>query len=120
MKVYYAHPMYLYNKPQERRDIELLESLGFEVINPNTQKYIDAYQKCIDAGNHNMDYWVELANACDCIAFRSFPDGTIGSGVGAELIRNSHKPVFELPRMIKSRIIDVETTREYLKEIGQR
>ena len=119
--IYYAHPMYLYGTPQEKRDIELLERLGFEVINPNSEPYISEYQKEIDEGRHTMDYWTRLASACDAIAFRGNPDGSILSGVGAEITKNSDMPIIELPSMIQNRIIkDVEVTRQYLKEIGQR
>ncbi len=34
MKIYYAHPMSLYGTLQEKRDIETLKALGFEVVNP--------------------------------------------------------------------------------------
>jgi len=119
-KVYYAHPMYLYNTKQEGRDIVLLENLGFEVVNPNSEPYISEYQKCIDNGHHDMNYWVDLSNTCDLIAFRAYPDGTIGSGVGAEILRNPLIPVIELPRMLKQRVVDLEATRQFLSEIGQR
>lgn len=120
-KVYYAHPMYLYNKPQEVRDIKLLERLGFEVVNPNSEPYISEYQVEIDAGRHNMDYWVKLARSCDLIAFRGNPDGSILSGVGAELKENIEMDIIELPSMIKKRAItDVDITRQFLKEIGER
>jgi len=34
-KIYYAHPLNIYNTAQEKRNIATLESLGFEVVNPN-------------------------------------------------------------------------------------
>lgn len=123
LKVYYAHPMYLYNTPQEKRDIEILEKMGFEVINPNSEPYISEYKIEIEAGRHNMDYWNKLALSCDILAFRSLPDGSILSGVGSEILccMNEKRPIIELPSMIKKRIIkDVEITRGYLSEIGQR
>ena len=45
MTVYYAHPMAIYGTPQEDRDIETLENLGFTVVNPNT---FDIADQCRD------------------------------------------------------------------------
>lgn len=36
LTVYYAHCIAIYSTPQENRDIETLESLGFKVVNPNS------------------------------------------------------------------------------------
>jgi len=120
-KIYYAHPMYLYNTPQEKRDIKLLEILGFEVINPNSEPYISEFKAIMAKGSYDMTYWVKLARSCDAIAFRGCPDGRILSGVGAEIRENIEMPIIELPSMIKSRIIpNVEETRQFLSEIGQR
>jgi hypothetical protein len=120
-KIYYAHPMYLYNTPQEKRDIELLENLDFIVINPNSEPYRSEYKDLMNKGIHDMDYWIELARACDCIAFRACPDGKILSGVGTEIRENSDMPIIELPSMLTRRIItNVEETREFLGEIGER
>ena len=48
MKVYYAHPINYYNTAVEKKDIETLEKLGFEVFNPNQkwieQGYINSYR----------------------------------------------------------------------------
>jgi hypothetical protein len=120
-KIYYAHPMYLYNTPQEKRDIELLENLGFEVLNPNSEPYISQYKVLLKKNIHDMKFWVALARACDAIAFRGCPDGRILSGVGAEISENIDMPIIELPSMIQKRIItNVEETRAFLAEIGER
>lgn len=49
-KVYYAHSLHLYNTPQEKRDIELLEKLGFEVLNPNQPEIQEKIQSLIAEG----------------------------------------------------------------------
>lgn len=36
MRLYYAHCIAIYSTPQEDRDIETLEELGFTVVNPNS------------------------------------------------------------------------------------
>lgn len=123
MKVYYAHSMHLYNTPQEKRDIELLEKLNFEVLNPNTpetQQKIDELK-----ANHisdYMSYFKGLIDSCDCFAFRSHVDGKIPSGVVYELeyALSKDKPTFELPSILLSRFLNTEDTRRYLAYNGQR
>lgn len=75
MKVYYAHSISIYNTPQEQRDIDLLKSIGFDVVNPNQEIHDKGYKK------RGMQYFVDLVNECDLIAFRSHPDGSIPAGI---------------------------------------
>jgi hypothetical protein len=116
MKVYYSHCVNIYNTPQEARDIKLLESLGFEVINPNLPEHAAHYPV------EGMGYFVALVVGCDAFAFRALPDGRIPAGVAmetAQAIACGH-PIIELPSRMLSRVISVMETREYLKEVGQR
>ena len=116
MKVYYAHCMVIYNTPQEERDIKTLESMGFEVFNPNCPEMQNAYKE------HGMIPFFDKVKECDAIVFRATPDGSIPAGVYGEIevAINTGKPVIELPSCIKRRYLDVEKTREYLKEVGNR
>jgi len=120
-KIYYAHCQAIYNTPQEKRDVDLLEELGFEVINPNAPEHIGAVQKMKSREPHInvMEYFYSLVKQCDALAFRALPDGSIPAGVGGEL-NNLSIPVIELPSGISRRVLTVDQTREYLKEIGQR
>ena len=112
MKVYYAHSISIYNTKQEERDVNTLNSLGFEVINPNQHIHQEGYKK------GGMQYFVDLANECDVIAFRAHPNGDIPAGIFKEI--QTDKPVIELPSSIKRRALSVDDTREYLKEMGLR
>lgn len=110
MKCYYAHPMSLYGTPQEARDIKTLEKLGFEVVNPS--QFV----------NPGMRFCLAAVEKCGVLAFRATPDGSVTSGVGAE-IENAAKcglPVIELPSALARRTLTVEQTYEYLQETGQR
>lgn len=122
LTIYFAHPMYLYNTKQEERDVITLRHLGFRVINPNSEPYQSEYQHEIAAGRHNMDYWVNLANSCDALAFRGCPDGAILSGTGMEVFefQKTGKPVIELPSSINRRLLSLDDTRTFLSEIGER
>jgi len=122
---YYAHDMYLYNTQQEKRDIQLLELLGFKVINPNTKKVqedITNLKKVHGDDFDYMKYFHDIIYNCDVVAFRSIPNGHIPAGVGNEVTYAILEkiPVFELPSSIDARIMSIDFTREYLKEIGQR
>ena len=123
-KVYYAHSLHLYNSKQEERDVKLLESLGFEVLNPNSgtiQEDIERYKTTIGVDNY-MSYFEHLIQSCEIFAFRAHVDGKIPSGVGYELdyAINSGKSVIELPTLVSSRRLSLDDTREYLKLTGQR
>jgi len=122
-KVYYAHCIAIYSTPQERRDIETLQQLGFEVVNPNTPEIAagyEAYKKINHASP--MDYFYRFAEECDCMAFRALPDGSIPAGIATEasFFTNEHKPVFELPSNWHRRVLTLTETRGYLTEVGQR
>ena len=124
MKVYYAHCQAIYGTKQEERDLVLLKSLGFEVLNPNSPEHIEIAVKMKASGQADrvMDYFSSLVFQCDAVAFRALPDGAVPAGVSKEIgvATKTNKPVFELPSCISRRTITVEQTREYLAEVGQR
>lgn len=114
---YYAHPLSLYNSAQEKRDISLIESLGFEVLNPNGPEHQEAYQA------EGMLYFEKLIEGkVQLLFFRAFPDGSIPAGIAKEIetAAKLNLPVVELPNGILRRSLSVEETREYLRESGFR
>lgn len=104
LKAYYAHPMALYGSPIEKRDIETLKRLGFQVINPAAEQY----------STLQMEEYVALATSCDLIAFRSFPDGKIGSGMflEVEMAQRVGRPVIEMAPFLSGRVLTRNETRE--------
>jgi len=119
MKIYYAHPLYIYNTPQEQRDMDLLNTVfpSHTIINPNNPEADALYKE-----TWSMDVFFELVRDCDLLVFRATPSGQITAGVAAEIREaiNCGISVLEIPSMVNSRSMNVEQTREYLKEIGQR
>ena len=113
MKVFYAHCSAIYGTPQEERDLELLEKLGFTVINPNTEDNQNGYKK------FGMEYSHELLKQSDLLVFRALPNGTIPAGIAQE-IEWTTTPIIELPSFADRKILNVEQTRTWLKECGQR
>lgn len=147
LTVYYAHCVAIYSTPQEDRDVALLEDLGFSVINPNSPiinaKCRDIRERwargewgspdsnippCLlgykDDGEAIMELiFKPLAKSnVDLVAFRALPDGRIPAGVAQEIkwAQEVGTPILELPSRLQSRVISVDETREYLREIGQR
>lgn len=127
MTVYYAHFMGIYNTPQEKRDIETLEALGFTVFNPNnpeTQAEIESYERSTDEDYARMfeEVFFNKVRKFDAFAFRGLPDGRIPGGVYMELqeAELAGIPIIELPSGTYGRGMDKFETRQYLKEIGQR
>ena len=123
MKIYYAHSMHLYNTKQEARDVEMLQKLGFEVLNPNSPEIQAEVQRRVAEGKDEyMMYFDELIGECDALAYRSLVDGSIPSGVGKEIkfAAVQEKPYFELPTLPSTRFLSLEDTRLFLQLNGQR
>jgi hypothetical protein len=116
--------MSIYNTPAETRDIEALEKLGYEVLNPNTPEHEAGYQKSRkEFPCHNpMSYFHFEIERCDALAFKALPDGKIPQGVASEIKYAHHcgTPVFEIPMGVERRTLTLEQTREYLRDVGQR
>ena len=117
-KAYYAHCKALYNTPQEQRDIETIEKMGFEVINPNTQKHKDKIKGL--PGESVMQYFGEVVCDCDALFFRALPDLSISAGVSYEIgiAKKYGRPVAELPTLFSRKRLTVEETVGYMQEIG--
>lgn len=117
-KLYYAHCVGIYGTPQEERDMELLREMfpDWEVVNPNCIEFSKGYEE------RGMEFFQDLVLAYDACAFRALPDGAVPSGVATEVIwfRQQKKPVIELPSAFTRRVMTLEQTREYLREVGQR
>ncbi len=116
MKIYYAHPVNIYNTPQEARDIKTLEALGFQVVNPNCAECAEGYKA------KGMEFFKQFAAECRAIAFRALASGEIPAGVVSEVgwFKDLHKPAIEMPTGFLRRSLDKERTREFLSEVGSR
>ena len=121
--------MGIYNTPQEERDIKTLESLGLDVLNPNTPETQEECTNEFKTVKTDEEYNTAFAkvfftkvNSCEVFAFRSLPDGRIPGGVYKELkeAQRLNKIIIELPCGTYSRGMGKEDTREYLRDIGQR
>lgn len=114
MKIYYAHPISIYNTPQERRDVAALEAMGFDIVNPNSVANEAAYRI------NGMAHFESLVTSCALLAFRAFPDGSIPAGVAKEIVMAGSRPIIELPSSVSKRTLSVDQTRQFLAESGTR
>lgn len=121
-RCYYAHTMLSYNSTIEAFDIQLLTSLGFEVINPNTDEFILGSKEYVRMFGKSrvMEYFKNIVTTCDIIAFRGLPNGKILSGISAELMAalQNEIPIIELPCSLEERMLIYPETRQFLTEIG--
>jgi len=132
MRIYYAHSMGLYGTKQEERDIVLLESLGFDVLNPGMSEHVEgciAYSKSYgrqlerqDGPRLRMEYFKVLVAECNVLAFRALSDGSIPAGVMTEIrvAKDKGMAIIELPSGLARRALSVEATIEHLRESGER
>lgn len=122
LKCYYAHTMISYGSTIEAQDIEMLERLGFEVVNPSSPTIRSGCQEYIfQYGNSTvMNYFKEIIDNCDLVAFRSLPDGRILSGIAAEVdhAKTIGLPIIEIPSSLTKRMLDYPETKEFLTELG--
>jgi hypothetical protein len=116
MKAYYARPINLYNTEQDKRDIELIKKLGFELVNPNKEELQNRYK------TEGMDVFLQAVSECGVVCFRSFPDMKISAGVKKEVDKGIELGllIIELPTITDNRILSVDDTRAYLKYLGYR
>jgi hypothetical protein len=115
-KVYYARCISDYNKEFDNYCIDQLTNLGFEVVDPNIFFDKDEYE---DKG---MKFFYEKIKECDALFFKSLTDGRITAGVYKEVLYAKHVsiPTYEITNTISKRVMDVEQTRNYLKDKGIR
>jgi hypothetical protein len=113
---YFARPISSYNNPQDLRDVVAIEKLGFHVIE------ITDEETQIGARNHGMQYFKHIVLQAEALFFKSFPDGSIGSGVAQEIgwADEVGTPIFEIPTHIIRRALDVKGTVDMLRLCGQR
>ena len=110
--------MAIYGTEQEAQDIQTLEALGFEVLNPSEKHHCeiaDSIRKS-EGSSEVMEYFYDRVRSCDAFAFRALPDGSMPAGVGGELnVATEQKmPIIELPEKDRT-ILSIEATRRHIR-----
>lgn len=125
-KIYFAHSISDYNTKAEKRALEMLELLGFEVINPNNEAFEKKYKKLkkkVGFRKAFKETFLDVISNCDAVAFMPviFKDRLrITSGVVLEVEHalKWNKPVIQIPIVFKPRRMTKEETFEYLNEVS--
>jgi len=119
---YYAHCVALYGTVAEKRDVRMLQRLGFKVTNPNSPEVRYMFDDYRGEHDNYMGFFEILAAGHDITAFRALPSGHIPSGVHLEVVaaQNAGKIILEIPCAITRRSLSHVETVEYLQEIGER
>lgn len=121
-RCYYAHAMSIYNTTSEKTDVEMLEQMGFEVVNPNSEELIRGFEKYkkTHSPHETMEYFFNIISTCDILAFTAVEDFKITSGVAKEIEEAicMDIPVIELPWITEERYMSLPQTYNYLKSRG--
>ena len=100
-KMYFGHPISIYNKPKEAELIKIIEKVfvNYEVENPNQPRHSKGYQKWKKRkGNGMLYYYEKVLPHMDAGIFLPFEDGMWGAGVfhEAEFLQQQEKPIYEI------------------------
>lgn len=124
-KIYYAHTMTTYYSQEETDAVELLESMGYEVVNPSDKKIVEGFElfKKNNPSGNSMDYFLDVVKTCDLLAFSAVDGDKLTSGVVKEVLYalDIKMPVIEIhtiDSLNPKRFMSLEKTREYLKRNG--
>lgn len=122
-KIYYAHTMTTYYSQEETDAVELLKSMGYEVVNPSDKKIVEGFElfKKDNPSESSMDYFLGVVKTCDLLAFSAVEDDKLTSGVVKEVLYalGNKMPVLEIhtiDSLNPKRFMSLEKTREYLKK----
>jgi hypothetical protein len=99
--------------------VALIEAAGFEVENPDHPLHDAGYKL------GGMDYFTDIVSRCAALAFMRFQDGSIGAGVGKEILaaQRAGIPIYDItegslvPNDAPCPILTVEETRALIAEI---
>jgi len=124
-KIYFGHPIDIYNTPLEEFLIQSIEELftGFVVENPGDLHHEEGYQKWKRETGNGMDYFFkQVLPRMSAGVFLPFEDGLWGAGVykEAEFLHDQGKPIWEISRngyiqpmvLHLASVLSVEETRK--------
>ena len=108
-----------YDTDQERSDIHTLNLLGYNVENPNSPKHKKIVNDMRSKGKDSsqiMNYFCQVVEGCDGLAFRGLPDGSLPAGVAKEIevMKRVGEPIIELPEFGERKTLTVRATRQYI------
>lgn len=122
MKIYFAHPINTYGDRIEKYAIDFIYKLYPDcvLINPNSPEHQIGYERV------GMKYFRKIVRGCDRIVVLPFSDGSIGAGMGKEILwalkfgikviqLKPFEDIEEIFNLKFHRVLTVEETRIKLK-----
>lgn len=84
--IYFAHPINTYGTDLEEALLRRIAERfpGWRIVNPGDREHQAAFEARMAKGAKEMDYFIDLVNACDLCVVLAFPDGMIGAGAYKE------------------------------------
>ena len=115
-KLYFGHPVNVYNTPGEKRLCEIIsrEFPNAELENPNSLVHDEGYKKWKQEKGSGMKYFFEeVLPKMSAGVFLPFSDGFFGKGVygEAEQISNQGGKIFEVNLEGKINIMTLDSSR---------
>ena len=125
MKIYFAHPISIYNTIKEFALLGVIKLLFKDCVITNPNSVYNESKYII----HGMDFYFSLIDDCDTVVFIPFDDGYVSAGVTKEVLYGKRKGKiiyrvnpydFSIQKIANiSKTLTVEETRERLKAIEQ-
>ena len=118
-RIYLAHPVTDYGGQRQATAVAILEAAGYEVEIPDQPHHQTGYRL------GGMDYFMRVVEGCNALAFLRFHDGSIGAGVGKEILaaQMAGIPVYDIgygeltPDSNPTPVLSVDDTRAKLASI---
>lgn len=115
-KLYFGHPVNVYNTPDEKRLCEIIsrEFPNAELENPNSLVHDECYKKWKQEKGSGMKYFFEeVLPKMSAGVFLPFSDGLFGKGVygEAEQISNQGGKIFEVNLEGKINIMTLDSSK---------
>ena len=100
-KIYFGHPINLYDTDSETFLISKLEQFftGYHIENPNQIHHDESYKKFkVEKGNGMLYFFEEVLPSMDAGVFLAFEDGMFGAGVykEAKFLVDEGKNIYEI------------------------
>lgn len=131
MKLYFGHPVNVYNTELERELVKIImEKLpGWEIENPSQPHHEEGYQNWKARTGNGMDYYtMEVLPGCHGGIFLPFRDGMWGAGVFAEakFFADQGRPIWEIsptgaiasPKLMIVHPLSVKETRLRIRDVS--
>jgi histidyl-tRNA synthetase len=109
-----------YHTKTEALHVKLLEQMGFEVINPSGPIFDAEVKRMKRDGKTStqiMNYFIEVVEECDHLAFSTTKKNTVSAGVAEEIkaMKKKGGTVIQLPDLKKIKKMSIADTVSHIR-----